>query len=201
MDIESLQPAMYELERAIRWVAQPTNITQEHRVVPVIQTKGKTSFCAWFSPNLWSTREGQLCHEITFTAENLARDVESIVATAAHEVAHLWAFSESVTDVSGNQYHNGEFKNRAEALGLCHPYGRVPGRGWAVTAATEDLKQRITEELKPDYEAFNLFRLAYHAKPRATVKMLKWTCGCTTVRCSTELKAECWKCGEAFAPA
>lgn len=200
MDIESLQPAMDELERAIRWVAQPTNITEGHRVVPVIQTKGKTAACAWFSPNRWSTREGQLCHEITFTAEHLARDVDSIVATAAHEVAHLWAFSESVVDVSGNQYHNLEFRRRAELLGLFCPQGRVSGRGWAVVEATEALKQRISDELKPDYQAFNLFRLAFRARPTAQTKMVKWTCGCTTVRCATELEAECWKCGRAFSP-
>ena len=109
-------------------------------------------------PNRWSTKEGELCHEVTFTAEDLARDVEPIVATAAHEVAHLWAYSQGVSDVSGNQYHNSEFKKRAEALGLRCPLGRVPGRGWAYTEATEELGQRIRDELQPDYQAFQLFR-------------------------------------------
>ena len=103
MDIESLQPAMDELERAIRWVAEPTGIVAGHRVVPVTQTRGKKHACAWFSPNRWSTREGEVCHEISLTAEDLSRDVTAIVATAAPEVAHLWACSEGITDVSGNQ--------------------------------------------------------------------------------------------------
>ena len=198
MDIESLQPALEELERAIRWVAEPTSVGTGHRVVPVIQTKGKTRACAWFSATRWSTREGGLCHEISFTAEDLARDVTDIVATAAHEVAHLWAYSEGVADVSGNQYHNAEFKSRAEALGLCHPMGRVPGRGWGYTASTEDLARRISDEFQPDYQAFHLFRLSYQSRPKSRTKMAKWRCGCTTVRCATGLDADCRRCGMSF---
>ena len=198
VDMESLQPAIKELERAIQWVAQPTDLASGHRVVPVIQTRGKRRACAWFAPNRWSTKEGDLCHEITFTAEDLARDVEAIVATAAHEVAHLWAYSQGVTDVSGNQYHNSEFKKRAEALGLRCPFGRVTGRGWAYTEATEDLAQRIRDDLQPDYQSFQLFRLAFQDKPKSPVKMAKWRCDCTTVRCATALDALCQSCGEPF---
>ena len=198
VDIESLQPAIQELERAIQWVAHPTDLAAGHRVVPVIQTRGKRRACAWFAPNRWSTKEGDLCHEITFTAEDLARDVEPIVATAAHEVAHLLAYSQGVSDVSGNQYHNSEFKKRAEALGLRCPLGRVPGRGWAYTEATEELGQRIRDELQPDYQAFQLFRLAFQNRPKSPVKMAKWRCACTTVRCATALDALCQLCGEPF---
>ena len=48
VDIESLQPAIQELERAIQWVAQPTDLAVGHRVAPVIQTWGKKRACAWF---------------------------------------------------------------------------------------------------------------------------------------------------------
>ena len=189
---------MDELERAIRWVAEPTAVSTGHRVVPVIQTRGKTRACGWFAPNRWSTREGEVCHEITFSAEDLARDVTSIVAAAAHEVAHLWAYSKGIVDVSGNQYHNAEFKKRAEALGLHCPLGRLPGSGWQHTEPTKELAQRIRDELQPDYQAFRLFRLAYQPKPKSPTKMAKWRCGCTTVRCATVLEADCGKCGERF---
>ena len=198
VDIESLQPAIRELERAVQWVAKRSDLAGGHRVVPVIQTRGRRRACAWFAPNRWSTREGELCHEITFTAEDLAGDLETIVATAAHEVAHLWAYSQGVPDVSGNQYHNSEFKMRAEALGLHCPLGRVPGRGWGYTEATDELAQRIRDELQPDYQAFHLFRLAFQDKPKSPVKMAKWRCGCTTVRCATVLDALCRSCGEQF---
>ena len=193
-----MQPALEELERAIRWVAEPTSVGTGNRVVPIIQTRGKTRACAWFSANRWSTREGELCHEISFTAEDLARDVTDIVATAAHEVAHLWAYSEGVADVSGNQYHNAEFKNRAEALGLYHPMGRIPGRGWGHTVPTEDLSRRISDQFRPDYHAFQMFRLAYQPRPKSRTKMAKWSCGCTTVRCATGLDADCQQCGRSF---
>ena len=198
VDIESLQPAIQELERAIQWVARSTELAAGHRVVPVIQTRGKRRACPWFAPNRWSTKEGDLCHEITFTAEDLARDVEAIVGTAAHEVAHLWAYSQGVPDVSGNQYHNMEFKKRAEALGLRCPYGRVTGRGWGYTEATEDMAQRIRDELQPDYLALQLFRLAFQDKTKSPVKMAKGRCACTTVRCATALQTLCLACGEQF---
>ncbi len=37
-------------------------------------------------------------------------------------------------------------------------------------------------ELQPDYQAFQLFRLAFQDKPKSPVKMAKWRCVCTTVR-------------------
>ena len=46
-------------------------------------------------------KEGKQCREITFTAADLGRDVEPIVATAAPEVAHLWAYNQGVSVVSG----------------------------------------------------------------------------------------------------
>ena len=149
-------------------------------------------------PNRWSTREGEVCHEISFTAEDLSRDVTDIVATAAHEVAHLWAYSEGITDVSGNQYHNTRFKERAETLGLHCPGGRRAGVGWGYTEPTPDFVGRISNDLQPDHQVFRLFRLAYQPKAKSRTKMLKWRCACTTVRCATELTAECRGCGASF---
>ena len=128
-----------ERERATQWVARPTELAAGHRVVLVTQTRGKERACAWFAPNRWSTKEGKQCRELTFTAADLGRDVEPIVATAAHQMAHLWVYNQGVSDVSGNQHHNSEFEKRAEALGLQGPHGRLPGRGWAYTEATEEL--------------------------------------------------------------
>ena len=75
---------------------------------------------------------------------------------------------------------------------------RVPGRGWGYTEATDELAQRIRDELQPDCQAFQLFRLAFQDKPKSPVKMAKWRCGCTTVRCAIVLDALCRSCGEQF---
>ena len=64
MEIKTLQPAMGELERILKWSSKTTGIGQD-RVVPTIQTRGKKARCGgWFAPDRWSTREGDLCHEI-----------------------------------------------------------------------------------------------------------------------------------------
>ena len=86
----------------------------------------------------------------------------------------------------------------AEALGLQGPHGRLPGRGWAYTEATEELARLIHDDLQPDYRAFQLFRLAFQDKPKSPVKTARWRCACTTVRCATALDALCQLCGEPF---
>ena len=63
---------------------------------------------------------------------------------------------------------------------------------------TKDLAQRIREKLQPDYAAFPLFRLAFQDKLKSPVKMAKWHCACTTIRCATALDAICQSCGELF---
>ena len=157
MEIASLTPALDELERAIAWAAQPTGIPSEHRIVPTIQTRGRRRACGWFLQSSWSTREGELCHEINFCAEMLDSPVEDIVETAVHESRP--------------------------------PLVSQPG--------SQGLLRRMAEELRPDVAKFALFRLASGSR-KAPTKMMKWTCGCVTVRCAVDLEATCDRCGGVF---
>ena len=197
MEIASLTPAMDELERALAWAARPINIPADHRIVPTIQTSGRRrGLCGWFLHNSWSTREGDLCHEVNFAAEQLDRPVEDIVETAIHELAHLWAHSLDLKDCSAAGRHNKVFKKHAEALGLvCAP--PMDGRGYAYTHSSPDLLARIAQELQPDVGKFALFRLGQGSR-KAPTKMKKWGCGCTIVRCATGLDATCDRCGGMF---
>ena len=197
-DVQSLRPAMAELERALTWAAEGTD-TLKTPIVPTIQTKGKKTSCVgWFLPDSWSTREGTICHEINFCAEHLNRDPQAIVATAIHEVTHVWCHQMGVKDVSKGGRHNKKFKEYAEILGLeCAP--PLDSKGYAYTTPTAELEKRITKEFKPDVSALNLFKLASAGRrPTAATKMRKYSCDCTTVRCATDLKAECEACGTAF---
>jgi len=197
MKIESLQPAMAELERALQWASKPTGINGNH-VVPTLQTRGRKVTCTgWFDVNRWSTREGQLCHEINFSAETLNRDPIDIIATAVHETVHLWCHSLKLKDVSSGGRHNKIFKEYAELLGLLveKPHD---SRGYAYTSPGEELAKRIESEFQPDIAAFNLFRLVDVPKEKAPTKMKKWMCGCTTIRCATKVVAGCDECGEKF---
>ena len=197
MQIASLTPALDELERALAWAAQDTDIPAQHRIVPTIQTGGrKRGLCGWFLNSSWSTREGELCHEINFTAEQLNRPVENIVETAVHEIVHLWTHSLGLKDCSAAGRHNKVFKQHAERLGLvCEP--PADSRGYAYTQPSPELLARITNELQPDVAKFALFRLATF-KGKAPTKMKKWECECTVVRCATILDATCDDCAEKF---
>lgn len=200
--MESLQPAMAELERAVAWAAREVDDIPFH-VVPVIQTRGRKSKCAgWFSVDQWSTREGENVHEITFCAEQLDQDPVDIVGIAIHEVVHLWCHFMKVKDVSTGGRHNKEFKEHAEISGLeVHkPYDSY---GYGYTTVGDDLRKRIEKEFKPDVAAFNLFRLV---KPSTTkpVKTNAWICECDklTLRIPAQqtLDATCNKCKTKFVP-
>ena len=198
LQIESLQPAMGELERAITWVADSTGIAGKQRVVPVIQTKGKRANClAWFAPDRWSTREGTMCHEISFSAEWLHRPVDQIIATVVHEVTHLWCHSMDVKDVSKGGRHNRRFQEHAEIMGLvCAPPETSVGYG--ITHAGPELLEKIEKEFVPDVAKFNLFRTELPVREKTPTKSKRWECSCEkpqVVRSSADLQITCDLCG------
>lgn len=201
-DLVSLRPALEELERALTWAAHEVDDIP-FKLVPVIQTHGKKARCAgWFSENQWSTREGELVHEITFAAEMLDRDPIDIVATAVHEVVHFWCNHLELKDTSTGGRHNKVFKEYAGILGLdcAQPYDSY---GFGYTTPTAELRERIEKEFQPDVAALNLFRIV---KPRTTktVKTNAWICKCAglTLRIPAQQKldATCHKCKSKFKP-
>ena len=198
MEIKSLQPAMEELERVLTWSAKTTGINGQ-RVVPTIQTRGKKARCGgWFAPDQWSTREGQLCHEINFSAELLKESAEVIVALAIHEVVHLWCHSMGIRDVSKGGRHNKNFQEYAEILGLvCAKPTDTYGYGY--TTAGEELAGRIARDCQPDVAMFNLFRIeAEKAEPKPKTPSYKYSCDCTTFKTKVEIVAACLKCDQPF---
>ena len=146
--------------------------------------------------NIWSTREGDLCHETNFAAEWLRRSVEEIIETAIHEVVHLWCHSQEIKDCSSSGRHNREFKKHSELLGLVCAKP-TDYRGYAYTSPSPELLARMAGELRPDVAKFALFRLM-EASGSSPTKMKKWSCGCTNVRCATQLEATCDRCGNVF---
>ena len=200
--IQSLQPALAELERAVMWVGNQIDDIP-FKLVPVIQTRGRKSKCAgWYEINQWSTREGEDVHEITFCAEELNADPVDIVAIAVHEVVHFWCNFLQLKDVSTGGRHNKLFKEYAEILGLevSKPYDAY---GYGYTRPSDDLRERIEKEFKPDVAAFSLFRIV---KPSTTkpVKTNAWICECDSltlrIPAKQTLDATCHKCNTKFIP-
>ncbi len=201
-NIQSLQPALAELERAVVWVGNQIDDIP-FKLVPVIQTKGRKSKCAgWYSVDQWSTREGEDVHEITFCAEELNTDPVDIVGIAVHEVVHFWCNFMQLKDVSTGGRHNKVFKEYAEILGLVvsKPYDSY---GYGYTTPSDELRERIEKEFQPDVAAFNLFRII---KPSTTkpVKTNAWICECDSltlrIPAKQTLDATCHKCNTKFIP-
>jgi len=167
LDMESLRPAIAELERAAEWFLDPL-VGDEIRGSPqkltvVIQTKGRKPRCMGYFLNRdagdgWRTREGDGVHQISISSEYLNRGVVEIVETLLHECVHLWCWWLGVKDTSsGGLYHNKRFKERAEQAGLKCPEVSIPRSGYGFTSLGEGLESRVREELVPDVAAFRVF--------------------------------------------
>ena len=176
----SLVPAMEELERAIKFCSADIDDIP-FKIIPVIQSQGKKKRCAgWFSPDQWSTREGEMVHELTLTAELLNRDPVDIIATIRHEIVHVWCHFLGLKDTSTGGRHNKIFAEYAGILDLDVQRPAVDSYGLGYTTPNDDLRERIEKEFKPDVAAFNLFRVI-KTKATKVVKTNAWICGCEGV--------------------
>ena len=198
--LESLRPALAELERAAMWLAERRLDIINHKVLVTVQTKGKKASCTgWFAKSQWSTREGEPVHEINISAESLNRAPEEIVETMAHELCHLQNEFAGVKDVAKGGRHNKNFKETAEIMGLVveTPYD---AKGHAYTSLGEELKAAIETEFVPDVAMFNLFR-EVKLKEKAVNKTKAYVCACVdgpVVRTAKKFEATCDICATGF---
>jgi hypothetical protein len=199
LQIESLRPALAEVERMIEYFRQDMDF-QNIRITPVIQTQGQRKCYGRFTlDEIWKTNDGKGSHEIQISAEHLARPAIDIAATVRHELIHAKNWEGSVKDCSNNgKYHNGKFKASAESYGLiCHE--KTASNGHGITTLDPVYAAQVLGELQPDDTAFALARqLLAKRKPKQKTTMSKWTCGCTIIRAAVEVAATCDACGETF---
>lgn len=205
VEVESVQPTILELERWIRW-AYKRKVGERVQLPPItvlVQTKGaKKNQLGAFTASRWSTREGTLVHELTFTAEALGRDVLDIVATAIHETVHLVNNDKGIKDCAKGGRHNKAYRDGALDFGLdvAEP---DKSKGYAFTSLGAKLKMDIEEALKPDVGAFRLFRTT-DAPKEARKSTVGFACDCVTVRVAVGkadgFNADCVNCGKHFEP-
>ena len=74
---------------------------------------------AHFAPRRWRLRDGDTeHHEVFVTAESLSGGAPKVFGHLLHEAAHAANEHNGVDDCSASQYHNKDFRAKAEELGL-----------------------------------------------------------------------------------
>lgn len=186
----SIIPIIKELERIYDAVNDKFGFKYARPLI-TIQTKGsKKNTLGWHWADRWKYGKKTIC-EINICAESLNKNP---IETLIHEMAHYANHCEKTLDCNNQQYHNKNFKTKAENYGLnVEKDGR---HGWAFTKVGEKL-QIILNDLKINQEVFKLYR-EEHLILTAPTKMKKYRCGCTTVRCATDLQATCNACKKEF---
>ena len=198
LEQHSLQPAQKELERMIEYLAKDMDFKDVH-IVPVIQTQGSRQTYGHFSANRWL--EGELkMHEISISAEWLARPRMEIFGTVLHELIHTKNHSLGIVDCRNHGvYHLKAFDTTGSQYGS-ECIGRTKGNGFGLTRLTAAKEAQILAEFKPDDSAFSLVRIAVAKAKRVKqpTTMAKWSCECSNIRAATEINATCNNCGEDF---
>lgn len=170
-------------------------------VVIVIQSDTTKGAYGWYTTdkrwNVQGTKRGY--HEITLTAENMARPFPEIATTLVHEMVHHFCNSQGIKDTSrAGWYHNDAFRTACEEHGMEFPKGKDPKNGWAHPALTADTLAWIMQEYNT--VEFVLYRQAIKKGARGTKKSnsIKYVCPCcgAIVRATKEVNIKCADCDE-----
>jgi len=146
-----------------------------------------------------------LLYEITFNTQHLYRPLWETLETLMHEYAHLWQQNLGEHPVNRN-YHNQEFVNKCESLGL-HPsigsgvHLRPADGPFAAFLRAYGLEEpAVAAGILVDSKGRPLDWWTRPEERRKTSTLIHWSCGCQSVRLSRqEFHACCTRCGREFA--
>ena len=83
----------------------------------IITMQRKKNTCGYFVASKWVTKSDDTAHEIAINPEIIGQTaLLEYFQTLAHEMAHLW--QEEFGKPSRRSYHNKEWANKMEAIGL-----------------------------------------------------------------------------------
>jgi hypothetical protein len=123
------------------------------------------------------------------------------LATLLHEMTHqyLHEFGRKKLTFSKNNYHNKEYRLKAEKLGIpCDDYGKIL---YYRDPYLSFLKHQGVE-VKPRFTTEKKGKAGDYAERPGKSKLKKWSCGCTNIRVAIkEFEAKCLKCESIFKPA
>lgn len=142
----------------------------------LIQSKKKNILGTCSVNRIWEHKneEVQKKYEITITAENLNRPVNSIVGTLLHEMVHLHNALNEIKDTSNNfVYHNKRFKQEAEDRGLVITHSKTIG--WSVTTLKPETEVLI-QKFNINEEVFSYYRKSFTLGSAKKVILNKYQC-------------------------
>jgi hypothetical protein len=114
------------------------------------------------------------------------------LGTLLHEMLHGW--QQSYGRPGNGRYHNKQFRQKAESLGLI--VDQCGHTRYAADSPLVRLLEKHGVHLPP------LGEPAIPVRQPGQSKLKKWSCGCTNVRVAVaDFRALCLKCGGEFTPA
>lgn len=184
--VENLSTITKALEEAHAIIAKETGAPRA-TIVTGRSDKVHGHFTPW-TP--WASGEESF-HEIFITIAK--REAREILGTLLHETAHSIDNKEGIKGTSGDGYHNKNFKNRAESLGLT--ITQAPRIGFSVTAVSDECVARWQKAHDLIEEALRLTADSGQgtAKPKGRNKNLpvaKCECG-ESIRLSLKTLEKC----------
>lgn len=170
--------------------------------VLTIQKAPRSNNLGWFTTyKAWQSKieenEELAKYEINLNPTNMNRTVEQVICTLHHEMVHYANCVSGIKDCNG-QIHNKKFKTLAESVDLICEQSKT--YGWGSTECSENLREFINEEIKPNESALEYFRPSTQAtekekKPREK-KTFKYACpSCDLVaKAGKDIHIQCLEC-------
>ena len=162
-------PMIDEAQRFLAWLDEQFGIEKgSNQYTVVIESGGQKRDClGTFGPERWGQLDLEsrefgdvLINEISLKAEHLTGVPRETYGTLTHEHVHKHCFDLGIKDCSkGGAHSKSEFKPRAEEHGLdCWKSENRKSKGYAFTALTDDMWDRILSEFKPNIEVWDMAR-------------------------------------------
>lgn len=166
----------------------------------------KATVTGWYVPAVWKdTGEDILAAlagegdapvalkraEVVIASELLSKPTLVVAEVARQTMAH----AKRNMRVGENLYYPQVWEQNAPEVGCTATINpKQPGKGWSLWKPEPEFREWSIGVI--DLSVFDVKRIGLKARQAPGSRMKKWRCGCTTIRCATEVVGVCAKCGQ-----
>lgn len=171
--------------------------------VCIMEPKRSKRILGWYSANRWQQGAVKL-DEIVLTPDSVSQGVYEAASTLSHELVHLANAVAERSDTSRQgRYHNAEFRETAEAMGLV--VAQHPDHGWCETELGPELREIVKRMMETGKLSSHPFRYQRRRTTPAGRSLVKVTSPCGVFAYVTRgnadyLMLKCSCCGEFLRP-